>query len=127
MRFHSSAQESAILPFVLLTVHLCCVTCRACLPSDRVRCPKLNVGVNEIIPNPVCLAQGLDPYEYSLSKVWSLRVNYGSQDLTAASVIKENLLFAQGGEFAPNTVYVHLDDQIATNDEVLFLLNLALR
>lgn len=60
-------------------------------------------------------------YEYSLLTVLSLRVDYSPQDLTAASVIKEDLLFAQGREFAPDSVNIHPDDQVATNEKLLFL------
>lgn len=42
---------------------------------------------------------------------WSLRVNHGSQHLTAASVVEEDLLFAQGRKLAPNGVHIHSDDQ----------------
>lgn len=65
-------------------------------------------------------------YEYSLLTVLSLRVDYSPQDLTAASVIKEDLLFAQGREFAPDSIHIHADDQVATNEKVLFL-DLALK
>lgn len=65
-------------------------------------------------------------YEYSLLTVLSLRVDYSPQDLTAASVIKEDLFFAQGREFAPDSIHIHPDDQVATNEKVLFL-DLALK